>query len=307
MEIKVLKADITTIKVNAIVNAANSSLLGGSGVDGVIHKKGGIEILKACQEIRNKQGKCKVGEAVITTAGNLNAKYVIHTVGPVWNKGGIQKEELLRNSYRNSILLAIENDVKSIAFPNISTGIYKFPKEVAAKIAIQTINEFKNQEVVKEIYFVCFDSENFEIYNRLLPMKTITLYRPIGVKELELIIESGFTKFPPRLSWQPIFYPVLNEDYASEIALKWNTTDEFSGYLGFVTEFEVTKDYVEKFEIQNVGGAIHNELWIPAEEMELFNNEIQGEIKITKTFVGSEFKKSDNIVVNEIINKTEVK
>ncbi len=167
MKIRVIQSDITAIKVDAIVNAANSSLLGGSGVDGAIHRKGGSEILKACQEIRNKQGKCNVGEAVITTAGNLDARYVIHTVGPVWNHGGIEKEKLLSECYNNTMDLAIENNVKSIAFPNISTGIYKFPKEIAAQIAIQTIKSFKNQEIVKEVIFVCFDTENFELYNRL--------------------------------------------------------------------------------------------------------------------------------------------
>ena len=131
MKIKVIKSDITAIKVDAIVNAANTSLLGGSGVDGAIHRKGGIEILNACKEIRNKQGNCKVGEAVITTAGKLNANYLIHTVGPVWNNGGVEKEILLENCYRNSMLIAIEYDAKSIAFPNISTGIYEFPKRIS--------------------------------------------------------------------------------------------------------------------------------------------------------------------------------
>lgn len=168
MKINVIQSDITTIKVDAIVNAANSSLLGGSGVDGVIHRKGGSEILKACQEIRNKQGKCNVGEAVITTAGKLDAKYVIHTVGPVWNQGGKEKEKLLSNCYKNSMKLAIENEISSIAFPNISTGIYKFPKELAAQIAIQEINGFHTQKVVKEITFVCFDKQNFELYQKLL-------------------------------------------------------------------------------------------------------------------------------------------
>jgi O-acetyl-ADP-ribose deacetylase (regulator of RNase III) len=168
MEIKCIQSDITAIQVDVIVNAANSSLLGGSGVDGAIHRKGGAEILKACQAIRSKQGKCKVGEAVITTAGNLPAKYVIHTVGPVWNQGGHEKEILLANCYKNTLVLAIENNIKTIAFPNISTGIYKFPKELAAKIAIETVKSFKNQKIVQEITFVCFDQENFELYTTLL-------------------------------------------------------------------------------------------------------------------------------------------
>ena len=168
MKIKVIKSDITAIKVDAIVNAANTSLLGGSGVDGAIHRKGGIEILNACKEIRNKQGNCKVGEAVITTAGKLNANYVIHTIGPVWNNGGVEKEILLENCYRNSMLIAIEYDAKSIAFPNISTGIYEFPKELAAKIAIETIKRFQNNDTIEEVIFVCFDDKNYLIYKKIL-------------------------------------------------------------------------------------------------------------------------------------------
>ncbi|WP_203256191.1 ADP-ribosylation/crystallin J1 [Hyunsoonleella ulvae] len=138
-------------------------------------------------------------------------------------------------------------------------------------------------------------------------MKTIKLYRPIGLKELELIIASDFSKFPPRLDWQPIFYPVMNEEYACEIALKWNTTDEFSGYSGYVTKFEVNAEYIDGFEVQNVGGKIHNELWIPSEEMENFNNQIQGKIEITKTFLGKQFKETHDKVINDIIKNTEVK
>lgn len=168
MKLKLIQSDIITVKVDAIVNAANSSLLGGSGVDGAIHRKGGAEILNACKKIRSQQGKCNTGEAVITTAGNLDATYVIHTVGPVWNQGGKEKEILLKNCYKNSMQLAIKNNVRTIAFPNISTGIYKFPKELAAQIAIETIREFDYQNVIEEVVFVCFDKENYEIYNKIL-------------------------------------------------------------------------------------------------------------------------------------------
>ena len=138
-------------------------------------------------------------------------------------------------------------------------------------------------------------------------MKTTTLYRPVGLKELKLIIENDFSKFPPRLDWQPIFYPVINEEYASEIALRWNTTDEFSGFSGFVTTFKVNTEYIDGFEIQNVGGKIHNELWIPSEEMEKFNNNIQGKIEVTRTFLGKQFKGIDDKIINEIIKRTEIK
>ena len=168
MKITLRQSDITTLKVDVIVNAANSSLLGGSGVDGAIHRKGGPEILEACKKIRARQGKCETGDAVITTAGNLDATCVIHTVGPVWNEGGKEKEKLLANCYNNSLLLAVKNEIRTIAFPNISTGIYRFPKELAAQIAIQTIKEFESQDSIEEVIFVCFDDENYELYNRLL-------------------------------------------------------------------------------------------------------------------------------------------
>lgn len=168
MKIKHIQSDITTLHVDAIVNAANSSLLGGSGVDGAIHRKGGVAILEACQKIRASQGTCKVGEAVITTGGNLSAQYVIHTVGPVWNKGGKEKERLLHNCYANAMNLAIENHVKTIAFPCISTGVYKFPKQLAATITIDTIKRYKNQHVIDEVIFVCFENEDYSIYESLL-------------------------------------------------------------------------------------------------------------------------------------------
>lgn len=168
-KIQVIKGDITKIKVDAIVNAANSSLLGGGGVDGAIHRAGGKAILEACVAIRNRQGGCKTGEAVITTAGNLPATYVIHTVGPVWNGGKNGEPELLANAYRNCLRVAVENNVQSIAFPGISTGIYGYPKAEAAKVAIQTVKEFlANTSIIEQVTFVCFDDENFALYKDLL-------------------------------------------------------------------------------------------------------------------------------------------
>lgn len=122
-------------------------------------------------------------------------------------------------------------------------------------------------------------------------MKT-TLYRPIGLKELQLIIGLNFKGFPPRLEWQPIFYPVLNQDYAEQIAEKWNTKDEFSSYCGIVTKFDLPADYLQKYEVHNVGGFMHNELWIPAEDLEEFNNQIIGRIEIVKVFFGDGFDRS---------------
>lgn len=155
MILELLKADITEIHVDAIVNAANTSLLGGGGVDGAIHRKGGKAILDECIQIRNKQGGCKTGEAVITTAGNLPAKHVIHTVGPVWSGDKEEKSKLLADCYRNSLELALQHNIKTIAFPNISTGIYHFPKDKAAEIAIKTVKGFnKNSEIDKVFLFV---------------------------------------------------------------------------------------------------------------------------------------------------------
>lgn len=167
MNIELIKADITQVHADAIVNAANSSLLGGGGVDGAIHRAGGKQILEECIQIRNRQGKCNTGEAVVTSAGNLPAKYVIHTVGPVWNGDIERMSKLLSNCYKNSLQLAESLGAKTIAFPNISTGIYRFPKELAGKIAVEAVQNFQ-AENVKKIIFVCFDDENEMIYKKLL-------------------------------------------------------------------------------------------------------------------------------------------
>jgi O-acetyl-ADP-ribose deacetylase (regulator of RNase III) len=167
--ISLLQGDITKLEVDAIVNAANSSLMGGGGVDGAIHRAGGPAILEECREIIARLGRCETGKAVITSGGNLPAKYVIHTVGPVWHGGGNNEANLLENAYLNSLKLAIENGVETIAFPNISTGIYGFPKEKAAEIAVKTVTEFLSEnEQIKTVYFVCFDQENYELYSQLM-------------------------------------------------------------------------------------------------------------------------------------------
>lgn len=166
--IKLIKDDITKISVDAIVNAADNSLLGGGGVDGAIHKAGGRVILDECIKIREKQGGCPTGEAVITTGGNLPAKYVIHTVGPVWHGGNNNEEALLRSCYRNSLQLALENKIATIAFPNISTGVFRYPKDLAAKIAIDEVSNFlKKSNTIKKVIFVCFSDENYSLYKVL--------------------------------------------------------------------------------------------------------------------------------------------
>jgi O-acetyl-ADP-ribose deacetylase (regulator of RNase III) len=164
--LEVIKGDITQLKVDAIVNAANTSLLGGGGVDGAIHRVAGPGLLKECRTLHG----CKTGEAKITSGYNLLAKFVIHTVGPVWN-GGKQKEpELLANCYRNSLRIAENTKLKSIAFPAISTGAYGFPKNLAAEIAVQEVRTFMEQaNRLEKIVFILIDEENYSLYKFLVP------------------------------------------------------------------------------------------------------------------------------------------
>lgn len=132
-------------------------------------------------------------------------------------------------------------------------------------------------------------------------MNTITLYRPIGIKELELIIDSGWTAFPPRLFWQPIFYPVLNQSYAEQIARDWNTADPESGFCGIVTQFDLQKGHYDLYEVQNVGGEIHNELWVPAEQLDTFNKHIVGDIRPVKVFFGDAFSMPENMAIKNAL------
>ena len=162
MTIEVFKADITTLAIDAIVNAANQSLLGGGGVDGAIHHAAGPELLQTTRTL----GGCPTGQARITPGFNLPAKWIIHTVGPVWHGGNNNEPELLRNAYQNSLQLALENNIKTIAFPGISTGVYHFPKLEAAKIAV---SEFRRVEAkLDKIIACCFSDKDAEIYRKLL-------------------------------------------------------------------------------------------------------------------------------------------
>ena len=169
--IEVIKGDITKLKIDAIVNAANNGLFGGGGVDGAIHRVGGKKIGDECRLIRERQGGCKTGEAVITTGGDLETQYVIHTVGPVWNGEKKEMEEFLSSCYVNSLALAVENNIETIAFPCISTGVYRFPKGLAAKIAISRIVDFLKDNInIKKVIIVCFEDESFNIYKKLLSL-----------------------------------------------------------------------------------------------------------------------------------------
>ncbi len=165
MTLKAVKGDITKLNVDAIVNAANSSLLGGGGVDGAIHRAAGPELLEECRTLNG----CRTGEAKITKGYNLPAKFVIHTVGPVWHGGNNKEDILLANCYKNSLKLAAEHNIKSIAFPAISTGVYGFPFERAANIAYSTVKEFMDEtDNIELVIFVCFSQRDYEYYQKLL-------------------------------------------------------------------------------------------------------------------------------------------
>jgi O-acetyl-ADP-ribose deacetylase (regulator of RNase III) len=165
MEIELFKGDITKLNVDAIVNAANTSLLGGGGVDGAIHKAAGPQLLQECRNL----GGCKTGQAKITKGYLLPAKFVIHTVGPVWSGGGKNENDLLALCYENSFRVAEVYNIKTIAFPNISTGVYGFPKISAAAIALNTVKELaKNSTVIEKVIFAIFDDENYTIYKGLI-------------------------------------------------------------------------------------------------------------------------------------------
>lgn len=160
-KIELVQGDITKQKVDAIVNAANSSLLGGGGVDGAIHRAAGPKLLKECRAL----GGCQTGEARITRGYSLPSSHVIHTVGPIWHGGGHGEEELLKSCYRNSLKLAEENGAKSIAFPSISTGAYHFPVERASRIAVETVREYlEKSPVIEKVIFVCFSRSDFGVY-----------------------------------------------------------------------------------------------------------------------------------------------
>ncbi|HPZ78580.1 MAG TPA: O-acetyl-ADP-ribose deacetylase [Bacillota bacterium] len=166
-KISVVIGDITKQEVDAIVNAANNTLLGGGGVDGAIHRAAGPELLEECRKI----GGCETGKAVITKGYNLPAEYVIHTVGPVWRGGSHGEAELLASCYKESLKLAVERGIRTIAFPSISTGAYGYPVELAAPIAVNTVAEFvdsASSSSIEEVRFVCFDEKTYEIYRREL-------------------------------------------------------------------------------------------------------------------------------------------
>ncbi len=168
--IELIKGDITEMEVEAVVNSANKGLRGGGGVDGAIHKAAGPTMHEQCMRVLQKLGgQLPIGEAVITEAGEMPSKFVIHTVGPVWNGGGKGEDRFLTKAYRSSLQLAVDFGLKTIAFPNISVGVYDYPKEDAAQVAINEVKSFLSEnDSIEKVYFVCFEDENYEIYKRLL-------------------------------------------------------------------------------------------------------------------------------------------
>ena len=168
MNISIIQSDITALEVEAIVNAAKPSLMGGGGVDGLIHQKGGDAIYLECERHVQQHGFCEPGNAVLTTAGDLPSKHVIHTVGPVWVDGDQKESQILTNCYKNVLEVCVKNGIREVAFPNISCGIYGFPKKGAARIAIRTARQFSEIEHIDRVIFVCFEDINYQHYTELI-------------------------------------------------------------------------------------------------------------------------------------------
>ena len=167
--LSLIQGDITKQGTDAIVNAANSSLMGGGGVDGAIHRAGGPAILEECKRIVSQQGRLPTGKAVITTGGNLGARHVIHTVGPIWHGGGGGEPELLASAYRESLKLAVSSGLRTVSFPSISTGAYGYPLQEASRVALETVIGFlKEDDSLDEVAFVLFNGGAYETYSRTL-------------------------------------------------------------------------------------------------------------------------------------------
>jgi len=166
--LRLVQGDITEQEVDAVVNAANSSLMGGGGVDGAIHRAGGPAILEECKAIVSRQGRLPTGQAVITTAGHMPSEHVVHTVGPVWHGGTSSEDELLADAYRNSLALAAASGCRTVAFPSISTGVYSFPIERAARIALRTLIEEMPKHDLDEVRLVLFGAHDFGVYRNAL-------------------------------------------------------------------------------------------------------------------------------------------
>ncbi len=214
-KIEIIKGDITKVHVDAIVNAANSSLLGGGGVDGAIHRAAGPALLRSCQLI----GGCNTGEAKMTPGFNLPSKYVIHTVGPVW-KGGVQDEtRLLASCYYQSLLVASDNGITTIAFPNISTGVYGFPKGEASRIAFKTVQNFLlNHPNIVLVNFCCFDEENFNLYNSMI--KNDTTFKKVQTKTAILVTAKLASDI-----WNEHYVPMIGQEQVDYMVKTFQSPD----------------------------------------------------------------------------------
>lgn len=259
-KIEIIRGNITQLNVDAIVNAANRSLLGGGGVDGAIHRAAGPELLEACERLNG----CNTGDAKITPGFRLPSKYVIHTVGPVWNSGKNREKELLASCYRQSLRIAAENGIKTIAFPNISTGVYGFPKPEAASIAFETVQNFLTEHPeLEKVIFCCFDEENFNIYNNLTSNK-IMIKRVKSPTTIQIVADLA------SIIWNEHYVPIIGQEQVDYMVNSFQSSEaiekqinnegyeyylihyfsEPSGYIGiklsgnelFLSKFYVVKE-----------------------------------------------------------------
>ncbi len=221
VQVEVILGDITKLKVDAIVNAANRSLLGGGGVDGAIHRAAGAGLLKECQNLNG----CETGEAKITKGYNLPAKYVIHTVGPVWSNGNQNEAKLLSPCYKRSLEIAAANNVRTIAFPNISTGIYRFPKYEAANIAFKSVLEFVRQDnPLDKVIFCCFDQENYLIYSEIKgnSIEILPVYKK---DDIQIVAKLAYE------IWNEHYTPIIGQNQVSYMIDKFQSFDAVSAQI----------------------------------------------------------------------------
>jgi len=219
--IEIILGDITKLEVDAIVNAANRSLLGGGGVDGAIHRAAGPGLLKECQTLNG----CDTGDAKITKGYNLLANYVIHTVGPVWYGGNQRESELLASSYKQCLNLAVVKNITTIAFPNISTGIYGFPKLEAAKIAIETVTGFLNKNVqLEKVFFCCFDEGNYTIYNHIRD-EQVDFIRVISIEDIKIIASLANS------IWNEHYKPIIGLEQVTYMVEKFQSVEAISSQI----------------------------------------------------------------------------